>query len=440
MVHKSIGIRLERKKEASLLNWNLKRPYPPEKVCIPLREGALACVRPGENVRLGQKIADPQGSNHVTAHASIPGTVTAITAMPDAFGTVSFCVEIKRSHDTKIFAESWEMRKEWEQLSAERLIEIFRQSGLVTTDSAMEPVHAKVRRHPQTIIINGCEPEPYVTCEQILTMAHPVEILHGAEILRKATGAGKIVFAFEQTNLEMIELMKSKIFFLKWRHVEIRTVPALYPQGMESTLLQEWFGGKADSAIVFPVSTAFAVYEAVVHQKPFYERIVTVGGECVVEPRSLWLPIGISFYDAIHACKGVMRGPRKVVMNGPMSGVAQTSLAVPVMAGTSAVLALPQEMVQERDQEPCIRCHRCVDACPVSISPVMMTLAAEQGELDLAEEWGASFCIQCGNCGYVCPSNRPMIELIRSVSLRQRFVPTMDRVSAPNPVTGGTHA
>jgi electron transport complex protein RnfC len=244
-------------------------------------------------------------------------------------------------------------------------------------------------------------------------MSHPVEILKGAELLRKACGAERIIFALESANLEMIELIKSKIYFLKWEHVEVRTVPTLYPQGLESTLLQAWFNGTEDKAIVFPASTAFAAYEAVALQKPCYERVVTVAGECVVEPRSLWLPIGISFQDAIHACKGVMREPLKVIMGGPMAGLAQATLKVSVMPGTNAILALPKEIAEEDDEEPCIRCNKCVEHCPVSLSPAMITLAAEQQEFGIASEWNVSDCIECGNCAYVCPSKRPMLEWLR---------------------------
>lgn len=408
------GIRLERKKDASLLNWNLKRPYPPEKIRVPIPPISLVCVRRGESVQTGQKIAEPLGKEGVSVHAGISGIVEEIAMMPDPRGKESLMVEIRRQGEPKA-AQTPETRKGWEQLSSEEILKLLPLSGLVTTDPRMEPVHAKLRRHPaaRTILINGCEPEPYITSEQVLTMSHSLEILKGAEILKKACGAERIVFAFESSNLETIELVKSKIYFLKWEFAEVRTVPALYPQGLESTLLQAWFRGREDQAIVFPAATAFAVYETMALQKPFYERVVTVGGECVVEPRSLWLPIGISFYDAIHACKSVMREPQKILMGGPLAGTAQGSSEVPVIAGTSAILALPKEIVKEEAEEPCVRCNLCVDHCPVSLSPVMITLASEKKEFSTAEAWGASDCIECGSCAYVCPSKRPMLALIR---------------------------
>lgn len=419
---KTVGVRLERKKDASLLNFNLKRPYPPEKIRIPIPAFAEPCVKIGQVVQLGQKIAEPQGPEGVSLHAGMPGTVEKIALFPSATGSKERMIEIRKHGEPKTLLPA-EIRKGWEEIPAEELPKIFRNSGLVTTDPLMEPVHGKIERYAgaRTVLINGCEPEPYVTCEQTLILSHALEILKGAELLKKALGAEKIFFAFEACNLEMIELIKSKIYFLKWEHAEVRTVPALYPQGLESTLLRAWFPGEEKKGVVFPASTAFAVYEAVAQQKPFYERVVTVGGECVVEPRSLWLPVGISLHDAIHACKGVMREPRKILMGGPMAGAAQTTIEVPVMAGTNAILALPEEIAREETGvlagEPCIRCNLCVDHCPVLLSPAMITLAAEQKEFSIAEEWDVRECIECGNCAYVCPSKRPMLRLIRSTSV-----------------------
>ena len=412
-----------------------------QKIAVPIpinrSVAEIGAVPPTINQKKMNGGADPAGPEGVSLHAGMSGIVERIAMLPDALGKESPMIEIRRQGEPKSPSPA-EIRKGWTDFSAEELLRIFQHSGLVTTDPRMEPVHTKLRRHAgaRAIIINGCEPEPYSTSEQVLILSHPVEILKGAELLKKVLEAEKIFFVLEDCNLEMIELIKSKIYSLKWENIEVRTVPALYPQGLESMLLQTWFAGEEERAVVFPASTAFAVYEAVVQQKPFYERVVTVGGECVVEPRSLWLSIGISFHDAIHACKGVMREPQKILMGGPMAGVAQRTTEVPVIAGTNAILALPKEVAkEERAPMPCIRCNFCVDHCPVLLSPAMITLAAEQKEFAVATEWNVEECIECGNCGYVCPSKRPMLELIRLARAQAKT----EAVSKPIQHSGAVH-
>lgn len=425
------GIRLERKKEASLLNWNLKKLLFPEKVCIPIPATAFPCIRVGEKVKEGQKIADFAGPGCATVHASMAGFVEKISAKPGSLGREIMTVTVRRQGEPKE-APVWpETRRYPEKLSCEEFLNIFQQSGLVTTDVAMQPVHAKIRQHKnaKTLIINACEPEPYVTCEHVLLLSHALEVLKGAGFLKKVLGAEQIIFALEEENLETVELVKSKIYFLKEKNIKVRILPALYPHGSESTLLQAWFPGREDAAVVFPASTAFAVYQAVVHEKPFYERIVTVGGECVIEPRSLWLPLGLSFHDAVHACKGFMREPGRVLMGGPMAGMAQTTLEASVMAGTNAILALPKEITETKNEEPCIQCNLCVDHCPVFLSPAMITLAAEHQVFEMAQQWHVSDCIECGNCSYICPSKRPMMKWIQLAKKQPRADGLLEGVS-----------
>lgn len=161
------------------------------------------------------------------------------------------------------------------------------------------------------------------------------------------------------------------------------------------------------------VATAYAVYEAIVLQKPLVERAVTVGGECVGQSQNVWIPLGTSFEESFKFCRGFLREPRRVIMGGPMRGKSQATLAVMVTANTQAILALPKEIVVTEEVQPCIRCHRCVEVCPVGISPVMITLAAEKELFDIARAWGVEACIECGCCSYICPAKRPMVELIR---------------------------
>jgi electron transport complex protein RnfC len=247
--------------------------------------------------------------------------------------------------------------------------------------------HAGRRKKIKTVILNGCESEPYVTSAHALMMSHPLEILKGAEIFRKALSAERILFVSEDNKLEAAELLKSKVFFLKWPHVETAILPALYPQDHEAVLRRRFSDGEGDSAGPFEildVASAYAVWEAVVRQKPLYERAVTVAGECVIEPRNFWARIGTDLEILFKNAKGLLRPPARILLGGPMRGHAQALLEIPILKGTPALLALPPEAIGPKGaEEPCIRCGRCVEVCPSDISPVMITLAAERNLKDL---------------------------------------------------------
>lgn len=417
------GIHLPGKKEASLITWTIRRPkVPPSRVRIPLNQfhGAppRPCVKPGTRVLTGEKIAVPDGYFSVALHASVSGTVKAVGAFPHPIFGEAEAIEIESDGRDAPADGIGKQRPGWADLEKRDLAGIFQDSGLVGLGAAPVPVHVKCRssreQKVRTLIINACESEPYVTADHALLMAHPLEILKGADILRRALDAEKVVVAIEDNKLEAAELLKSKIYFLKWDFCEIVILPTLYPQGEEGVLARTLAGPRAGTggSIVLDAAVAYAAHDAVVLQKPLYERVVTVAGECVIEPGNVWARIGESFDDVMKTCRGLMREPRKLLMGGPMTGIAQISADVPVIKGTQAVLALPKEVAKPEKVEPCIRCGRCTRACPAQISPAMITLAAEKGLIQAARDWGVAACIECGNCSYVCPSKRPMTELI----------------------------
>jgi electron transport complex protein RnfC len=450
------GIRVESRKEFIQANWTIRRPASPVKVYIPLsfQQGpaAVPCVDAGSHVRIGQKIAEPSHPLSVAVHASISGKVTTIDSFPHPLKGEAEAIEIQGDGRNEKMPEIGEERRGWESLSAEKLLDILQDSGIVELNVSMEPLHRKILKSRgskvHTLILNGCESEPYVTSDFALMMSHPVEILKGAEILRTLFHAERIVIAIQDNKLEAAELLKSKVYFLKWGHTAVKVLPSLYPQGDEIPLIHALFGRKGKVFLsaeeagvrIQNVATAFAIYEAVAWQKPLYERAVTVGGECVVKPQNVWIRIGTSFEDAIKTCRGLLREPRKVLMNGPMRGIAAANLHVPILPGTQAVLALPKEVVIPEEVEPCIRCNRCVDACPVEISPVMISLAAEEDRLDIARSWGVEYCVECGNCSYVCPAKRPMTELIHYARSHIEQPKDYSFSSLPSPALSGVEA
>ncbi len=395
------GLRLEGKKESSLPAWTIRRPAPPSKVRLWLSQDPLhaliPCVEIGARVRTGQTLARSKNSLSVDLHASFSGRVTSL----------GHFVEITSDAQEERMPEVGKERPGWQALNRENLFEILRSSGVALP----RPGTGGNVLPGSVLVLNGCESEPYVTSGHALMMSHSVEILKGAEILKKIFGAERVTLALADDKMEAIELMRSKIYSMRLSAHEVKVSPNLYPQDHEEMLRRSLSLGSGAS--IHAVWAAFAVYEAVVLQKPFYERVVTVGGECVVEPRNVWLRVGTSLAEGFQTCRGLFREPRKILIGGPMRGTAQESLDVPILQSTEAILALPKEVARPLEVEPCIRCRLCVDACPVSLSPVMITLAAERDLFETAREWGAERCIECGNCSYVCPSNRPMLELIR---------------------------
>lgn len=440
------GIPLEGKKEASLISWSFAQIKEPTLVRIPLVQfsGIVStpCVSVGDLVKAGEKIADPAHPFDTALHASISGTVTRIAKFPHPVFQESEAIEIEWDEKNQVYEGIGEERAAWGKFKKEEIKEIFRDAGLVELDEEGVPLHWKISdasfHKIKTLVLNVCNSDPYISCDYSLCMSHPVEILRGAEILRSIVSADRVVVAFTKDQLEAADLMKSKIFFLKWNHFEIRVIPSMYPQGMALPLIHSLFEidlvpyyrelrgaspaearpllmtqtlHRAGIAVHSP-ATAYAVYEAIMLQKPLYQRAVTVAGECVIEPRNFWVPLGLSFQAVMKGSKGVMREPDRLLMGGPMRGIAQSTSDVPVLKTTRGILALPPEVTRAGKEAPCIHCARCVEACPVEISPVMITLASEHNLFEEAQSWGLETCIDCGICTYVCPSKRPMAGLI----------------------------
>ena len=417
-------IRMDLHKQDSLVTWAAKRMRPVFPVVVPLRygseEASRACVNPGDSVRAGDVIARAASAAGLTRHASVSGRVREIGMFQHPLGGRREGIWIEPAP----FGEPWRGGPEAKFSGGESLFSFFRSKGLVDFSRDMEPLHTKLQRfeanRPEVLIINGCDAEPYLTSHYALAMAHPLEILKGAEWCRKAAGIARLIFVFQQDQEHALELLRSKIFFQRLAHVEVITVPAAYPHGLDEMVLRAVVSkhlassesSRGFSAQMLQMATAYAAYEALELGKPLMERLVTVAGECAVEAHNVWLPLGVSFQDAFRACGGFLRDPAMVLMNGPMIGWPQKSVEVPVLPAASAVLALPPERVARAEEAPCNRCGDCVQACPSGLSPADITLAVERGLSELTPAMGLEACIRCGLCAYVCPSERPMQKLI----------------------------
>lgn len=426
------GLRLPDFKYRGLSSTKIHTPPAPRFVTISLGEHAKPCVQTGGRVLVGQKIAKGENASSVPIHASVSGSVSEVTEHfirieSDESDTLDPSIRPAEHPDTE----------------PEILVETIREAGIVELDGTAVPIHpdliAARTANIHTVIVNGCESEPFLTADHLLMLNHAADILKGAELLRIAAGAEQAVIAVEDNKRELAELLNSKNYGLKIKTVSVQILPTRYPQGMPRTLAQTITGRAfragealtASGAWVTGVATAFAVYEAVFLRKPLYERVVTVGGPSVIEPKNFWARIGTSAADLIRASKGLMREPERLILGGPMTGEAIPSFETPITPKTRAVLTLPAELTGHAKEEPCIRCGLCVDICPEALVPEMLIRAVRKGNQALAEEYELAECTECGVCAYICPSKIPIVDVIRQGKIKPAAgVPALEPADA----------
>lgn len=384
-------------------------------------------VAVGDYVSIGTKIADSDDPESAPLHSSVSGRVGEIR--PN-----SICIE---SDESDRIDASIRIRSEVPK-DEEAIIELIRQAGIIDLGGSSIPTHVQIKRAREkkihTLIINGCESEPFLTSDHTLMLNQPVEVLKGVEILRVVCGAENAVIVAERNKLEVIEILNSKNYNLKFDRVKTAVLPVRYPQGSERVLAESHLGKallKNETSLdhgvfVQNVATAFAVYEAVYLGKPLYERVVTIGGPCVFEPKNVWVRNGVRVSDLVRSAKGFLRDPQRLVLGGPMTGEAIAHLDTPITKKVSGVLALSKDLAPQGNEQPCIRCGLCVDVCPESLVPETLMRAVKKRKYDLAREFEIDACTECGLCAYVCPSRIPLVRLIRAGKSRSVALPTKD--------------
>lgn len=385
--------------------------------CVPL-------VSVGDRVERGQVIADVDAMVSAPVHTPVHGEVKAVAPILLASGLRATVITI--AADVEQDWESWLAVPESDDPRA-----MVRAAGVVGMGGAAFPTTVKLTPpHDMpihTLILNGCECEPFLTCDHRIMLEHAEKVVAGARIMAQIVGAERIVIGLEDNKPDAAEALRLHA----GSDVEILVLPTNYPQGAEKQLIFAVLGkevphGKlpaATGALVQNVGTAAAVSDAVRDRKPLMERIVTVTGR-VQRPANLIVPLGTSFADLISAAGGFGSDVGRVISGGPMTGAAVATLDVPVVKGTSGVVVLGKEEAAPavRGDQPCIRCGRCSRACPMMLLPYQICTYANQSNWDGAEAFHALDCIECGCCSYVCPTRRPLVQLIRRAKL-----PLMER-------------
>lgn len=408
----------------------IERVSSPPMVVIPLQQHtgapATVLVAVGDQVRIGQKIAEAAGPVSAAVHASITGTVTAVEARPHPAVPRPVMAVVIQAVPDETHAPTPGTPSDWRSLEPARVLELIREAGVVGQGGAAFPTAVKLSpprgTHLDTLILNGAECEPILTSDHRLMLERTQDILEGAAILAKVMGVGRVVVAIERNKPDAIEAMRR---LADGSGVEVVALPVKYPQGAEKQLIRVITGREIPSGglpfqvgvVVQNVGTAAAVRDAVVLGRPLTERVVTVSGDGIREPRNLLVPIGTPFSHLIDACGGyAVDGPVKLLMGGPMMGLAQYTPEVPVVKGTSGVVVLRHDARDAR-KSACVRCGRCVEICPMGLVPHRIAEYADRDRFALAEQAGARDCIECGSCVYVCGSRRPLVHLIKYAKL-----------------------
>ena len=396
----------------------------PKQVVIPMVQHIGAPCTPlvavGDKVLRGQKIGDGEGLC-VPVHASVSGLVTAIEPRPHVNGRMVNSVVIDNDfQDTTI--ETHGMTSPLEELDNDEVLHAIREAGIVGMGGAAFPGNVKALSamgNVDTLIANACECEPYITADDSLLRTNPEHVLEGMQLLRHVLKPNRIVLAVEDNKAEAIEKVNSILG--DFPGIELAVLPTRYPQGAEKQLIQaltkrEVPPGQLPVSVgcaVFNVSTYAAIYRAVRLGMPLIQRIVTISGEAIAEPQNFIVRIGTPFHDLIEVAGGLHDKTERVISGGPMMGVAQSDLAVPVVKATNSILCLLKDQNGAAENPVCLRCGKCCNVCPMRLQPLYMYRFANAGRVEELQRLNVLDCMECGCCSFTCPGKLPLVETFR---------------------------
>ncbi len=400
----------------------------PRMISIPISQHigkpAKPVVERGDIVKVGQVIATIEGYVSANIHASVSGKVGKIDEVIDSSGYRRTAINIRVKGDDwlETIDRTPDVIKEC-KLSSEEIITKVIEAGIVGQGGAAFPAHVKLKvpddKKVDYLIVNGVECEPYLTSDHRLMLEHAEEILVGTSILMKALNVTKAIIGIEANKEDAVDLLNQKA--VDYKGISIEELVVKYPQGGEKQLIKALLnrevppgGLPADvGAVVQNVGTVFSVYQAVQKNKPLIERIVTVTGKSLKQPSNFWVRIGTPVSTLIDAAGGLPSDTGKVISGGPMMGKSLNSLEVPIAKATSGILLIPNYEAKREKVYSCLRCGKCVEACPMGIEPFYVMLLSKKGDLKAAEEANVMDCIECGSCSFECPSNRPVLDYMR---------------------------
>ncbi|MBI2158654.1 MAG: electron transport complex subunit RsxC [Candidatus Rokubacteria bacterium] len=409
-------------------------PYPDE-VVLPLRQHtgkpARLTVKVGDRVERGDPVAEADGYVSTPIHASAAGTVREIGLWPHPDGSYAPAVRIAVDRYSPQ-APRPRLVPDWTRLGPAELIEAIRQAGVVGLGGAAFPTHVKLAppkdQAIDTVLVNGCECEPYLTTDHRTMVEYPERVQLGVRIMMRCLGVRRALIGIEKNKPDALEAIRRTV--PADLDVAVQALDVKYPQGAEKMLIEALLGREVPSGklpmhvgvVVQNVASAATIAEVFDTGLPLIERIVTVTGRGIRRPSNLIVPVGMKLRDLVEACGGFTEDAREVIFGGPMMGIAQAHLDTPLTKGTTGVVVLTAADTRPAASWPCVRCGRCLEACPVFLNPQLL------GQLALKERWAEmeashlADCLLCGCCGYTCPSNIPLPQLfaLAKAALRKR--------------------
>ncbi len=396
----------------------------PEKVFIPVSQHvgipSQPVVAKGAEVKTGTVLAEAGGKISVPIHASISGKVTDVVDLAHPLTGKRVPTYIIESDGEDTLEENIAERKT--DPTPQEIVKAVHSAGIVGLGGAAFPTHVKLSPPPEknidTLILNGCECEPFLTADHRLMLEHPAEIIEGAVFMAKALGVARLLIGIEANKPDALKRMAEAACSCSVLSIQVIKLKTKYPQGAEKQLIKACTSREVPSGglpmdvgcVVQNVGTALAVREAVRFNRPLYERVLTVTGPGVSEPKNLRVRIGTPVQRLIEFCGGYNGAPAKIIMGGPMMGIALFSDQVPVIKGTSGIVVLNQQSVAELHDHDCIRCGRCIKACPMGLAPQRLYAHLRGKRLSSAEKEHVTDCIECGCCAYVCPAKIRLVH------------------------------
>lgn len=385
---------------------------------------ATPLVKKGDKVLAGQKIGEASGFISANVICSVSGTVKAIEPRRVANGTMANSIIVENDGEYTT-VEGLGADRDPATLSKEEIRAIVKEAGIVGLGGAGFPTHVKLTPKDENaidyILVNGAECEPYLTSDYRMMIEEPEKIVGGLKVILQLFDKAKGVIGIENNKPEAIKKLKEMV--KDEPRIEVCELLTKYPQGGERSLINAITGRKVNSSmlpadagcIVDNIDTVIAIYMAVCKTTPLMRRIVTVTGDAIVDPRNFNVKIGTNMQELIDAAGGFKSEPEKVIAGGPMMGMAMFDLNIPITKTNSALLCLTKDEVAANEETPCIRCGKCVSACPSHIVPVMMMKAALKRDCEEFEKLNGMECMECGSCTYVCPAKRPLTQAFKDM-------------------------